>query len=275
VLHIERRGRGPRLALVHGFTQSGAAWGPVGEALSGTHEVLALDAPGHGRSAAVEADLPGGAEMMADAVLSEGGPASWLGYSMGGRFALHVALQRPEAVDRLVLVSATAGIDDEAERSARRESDRKLADRVEAEGLEPFVRWWLTQPMFAGLAKDGLAKDGLAKDGLAGDGQTTDRPTIDAAQLEGRLGGTAAGLASSLRLAGTGTQEPLWDQLGRIEVPVLVVAGAEDHKFLARAERLRQGIGANATLEIVAGAGHACHLEQPDRFLKMLTTWLA
>jgi 2-succinyl-6-hydroxy-2,4-cyclohexadiene-1-carboxylate synthase len=255
VLHIERRGRGPRLALVHGFTQSGAAWGPVGDALSGTHEVLALDAPGHGRSAGIEADLPGGAEMMADAVLAAGGPASWLGYSMGGRFALHVALQRPETVDRLVLVSATAGIDDEAERAARRESDGRLANRIEVEGLEPFVRWWLTQPLFAGLTRAGRA--------------------VDAAQLAGRLGGTAAGLASSLRLAGTGTQEPLWDRLGRIEVPVLVVAGADDHKYLALAERLRQGIGSNATLAIVAGAGHACHLEQPGRFLEMITDWLA
>lgn len=249
-LHGEVRGEGPDLVLVHGFTQSGRTWGPAGAGLEAGHRVVALDAPGHGASAGVEADLAGGADLMVEAAgRLAGGPAAWLGYSMGGRYALHVALRHPEAVERLVVVSATGGIDDPAERAARRAGDEALADRVEAEGLEPFLRFWLSQPLFATLP-------------------------AGAAQLEGRMDGTAAGLASSLRRAGTGTQEPLWDRLERLAMPVLVVAGALDGKYVALAERLGRAIGPNATVVFVDGAGHACHLERPDDFLDLVLPWL-
>lgn len=245
-LHAERRGDGPPLVMIHGFTQSGATWGPVGAALEQRHTVVAVDAPGHGRSATVEADLPGGADLM---VAAAGGPAAWLGYSMGGRYALHAALRHPAAVRRLVLVSATAGIDDADERAARRRSDEALADRIEAEGLEPFLRWWLAQPLFATLPPE-------------------------AAGLEGRLDGSPAGLAASLRRAGTGTQEPLWGRLGALDLPVLVVAGSLDSKYCALAERLGRAIGPTATVAIIDGAGHACHLERPDDFLRVVVPWL-
>lgn len=249
MLHLEARGAGPRLVLVHGFTQSGRAWGPAGGALAERFRLLALDGPGHGRSADIEADLPGGADLMARTVAAEGGPAAWLGYSMGGRFALHVALQHPELVTRLVLVSATGGIDDPGERAARRAADEALADRAERDGLEPFLRGWLAQPLFASLPPE-------------------------AAQLEGRMDGTVEGLAASLRRAGTGTQAPLWDRLAGLDMPVLVIAGALDEKYVALAGRLVETIGDNATGAVIAGAGHACHLEQPDRFVETVTGWL-
>ncbi len=248
MLHVESRGEGRRLALIHGFTQSGRAWGPAGEALAGRYRILAFDAPGHGLSAEVEADLPGGADLMAEAVTA-GGPAAWLGYSMGGRYALHVALRHPDVVDRLILVSTTAGIDDPSEREARRRSDEALAGRLEAEGVEAFLRWWLAQPLFATLPPE-------------------------AAQLDSRLEGSASGLAASLRLAGTGTQTPLWDRLGELDMPVLVVAGALDGKYTALAERLGRSIGANATVTVMEGAGHSCHLEKPAEFVGVVGGWL-
>ena len=235
-LHVETWGQGDPLILVHGFTQSARAWGRLGDDLGRRHRVIALDAPGHGGSSEVRADLGAGADLMAARARER---APWAGYSMGGRYALHVALRHPDQVERLVLISATAGIDDPAERAARRRSDETLADRIEDEGLEPFLRWWLTQPLFATLPSE-------------------------AADLDGRLGGTATGLASSLRLAGTGTQEPLWDRLDRLSMPVLVVAGELDAKYVQLAERLAAGIGSSARLAVIPGAGHACHLEQPD-----------
>ncbi len=169
---------------------------------------------------------------------------------MGGRFALHLALARPDLVSRLVLVSTTAGIDDGDERAARRRADDLLAERIEDQGVEAFVAWWLARPLFATLAGD-------------------------AAAIDSRLGNTAAGLASSLRRAGTGTQEPLWDRLGNLSMPVLVVAGELDGAYLARGQRLVDGIGANATLLPVAGAGHSVHLEAPDVFAAVLEAFLA
>src|SRR5690606_19116726 len=119
----------------------------------------------------------------------------------------------PDAVRGLVLVSATGGIDDDAERTARRRSDDALADRIEAIGVDAFLDEWLAQPLFATLDEA-------------------------AAGREERRANTAAGLASSLRLAGSGTQMPLWDRLRTLDVPTLVVAGALDPKFVALGERL-------------------------------------
>jgi 2-succinyl-6-hydroxy-2,4-cyclohexadiene-1-carboxylate synthase len=205
-----------------------------------------VDAPGHGASAGIAADLVAGADLMVEAA---GGPAAWLGYSMGGRFALHVALRQPETVRRLVVVSATGGLDDAAARAARREADEALAVRVETEGVEAFVRWWLARPLFQTLPPGSAA-------------------------IESRLGGTAAGLASSLRLAGTGSQRPLWSQLSQLTMPVLVVAGERDDSYVAQGRRLAESIGSNAALAVVPDAGHACHLEQPDAFLDIVCPFL-
>jgi len=234
-----------RLVLVHGFTQTSACWSPVDDELADDHELVRVDAPGHGASAGVELDLVAGG----DAIATEGGRATYVGYSMGGRFCLHAALERPEQVARLVLISATAGIDDDGERAERRRSDEALADHVLDVGVPAFVDEWLRLPLFAGLDEA-------------------------RAHRSARLTNTAAGLASSLRRAGTGTQQPLWARLPELAMPVLVVVGADDPRFTATAERMAAAIGTNAELSVVPGAGHTVHLEQPDRFLATVTDWL-
>jgi 2-succinyl-6-hydroxy-2,4-cyclohexadiene-1-carboxylate synthase len=247
VLYTETSGRGDPVVLVHGFTQSGRSWDVIRPTLAQRHTVITVDAPGHGHSAPVAVDLPEGADLM---VAAAGRPAAWVGYSMGGRFTLHVACRHPASVTRMVLVSATAGIDDPAARAARREADEAMAARVETEGVAEFVRWWLDRPLFATLPSH-------------------------AAAVESRLGGTSAGLASSLRLAGAGNQQPLWSELWRLQMPVLVVAGDLDPTYAALARRLVQTIGENANLVVIPQAGHACHLEQPDAFLEAVAPFLA
>lgn len=234
------------MVLIHGFTQSSATWEPVARRLAARHPVSALDAPGHGSWATVEADLQAGAAMIGDA----GGRGAYVGYSMGGRFALHLALARPALVERLVLVSATAGIDDPEQRAARRRADELLAQRIERHGVAEFVGWWLGRPMFATLP-------------------------AGAAALDSRLVNTPAGLASSLRRAGTGTQQPLWDAVGDLAMPVLVVAGERDEPYLVVARRLAEAIGANATMVVVPGAGHSVPLEAPEAFTAAVEAFLA
>jgi 2-succinyl-6-hydroxy-2,4-cyclohexadiene-1-carboxylate synthase len=198
--------------------------------------VTTPDLPGHGMRSDVRAGLAETAELLADSC----GSACYVGYSLGGRVCLHLALQHPELAERLVVLSATGGIDDVGERAARREADDQLAAELEASGdVAGFLDRWLKGPLFAGLP-------------------------AEAAGIEARLGNTAAGLASSLRLAGTGTQEPLWLRLEALSMPVLVLAGELDAKFRALGIRLVACVGANATLEVIAGAGHAAHLERPD-----------
>ena len=245
-LHAERAGTGPRLVLVHGFTQTARCWGPEAEDLARDHEVVRVDAPGHGRSAEVATDLETGGRRLLEA----GGAGTYVGYSMGARLCLHAALGRPESVRGLVLLGGTAGIEDPDEREARRARDEELAARLERDGVGPFLEEWLAQPLFAGL------------------------PPARAFPAE-RSTNTAAGLASSLRLAGTGAQAPRWDDLHRLTMPVLLMAGDEDRKFTVLAQRMAERIGPRASVALVPGAGHAAHLEQPDGFLAALRPWLA
>ncbi|MGH9245352.1 MAG: alpha/beta fold hydrolase [Acidimicrobiales bacterium] len=245
MLFAEVGGSGPRLVLVHGFAQNRNCWGPIATDLERDHEVVRVDAPGHGQSSEFYAGLRTGARLIAD----QGGPATYLGYSMGARFVLHVALSLPELVHGLVLVGGTAGIDDPAARAERARQDELMADRLERDGLEAFLDAWLAQSLFAGLSEPMQFR-------------------------KERLENTVDGLAESLRQAGTGVQDPLWDRLPRLAMPALVVAGENDAKFAAEARRLADSIGANAELHPVPDAGHAAHLERPAEFLAGLRTWL-
>ena len=225
-----------RIALLHGFTQTGRSWGTVAAALTALgHEVVTVDMPGHGGSGAVRADLP----TSADLVTAACGRAVYVGYSMGGRVALHAALRAPELVRGLVLIGATAGIADEGERAVRQAADEILAADLERDGLDVFLTRWLASPLFATLA-----------DAAAG--------------MDERRVNSVAGLAASLRLCGTGTQEPLWERLAAIVCPVAIIAGSFDDKFRALGQQLAASIGPNATFTSIGDAGHAAHLERPD-----------
>lgn len=241
-----RGGGAIRLALVHGFTQTARAWDPLRELLGGRFEVLTPDLPGHGHRSDVRADLWEAARLIGE----DCGRAVYLGYSMGGRVALHLALARPDLVDRLVLVGVTPGIEDDDERAARRQADEELARSLEADGVEAFLQSWLAQPMFAGLG-------------------------AGAAGLDARRANTAAGLASGLRRLGTGTQDPLWSRLGRLTMPVLVVAGGRDERFARLAAEMVGRIGGAARRALVPDAGHACHLERPEAFLDVVLPFLS
>jgi 2-succinyl-6-hydroxy-2,4-cyclohexadiene-1-carboxylate synthase len=239
----------PRLALLHGFTQTGRSWAPLLPALEdriGDHgDVLTPDLPGHGTRSDVRADLWEAARLVGD----ECGRAAYVGYSMGGRVALHLGLERPDLVERLVLVSATGGIESAGERAARRRDDETLAQSLENEGVDAFLARWLATPLFADLSPE-------------------------AAGLDARRENTAAGLAAALRLMGTGTQEPLLRRLDELTMPVLVVAGEHDEKFAEQALHLGGWIGPTAQLALVPDAGHACHLESSSAFLDLVVPFL-
>lgn len=228
--------------LLHGFTQTGVSWRPVVERLGDEVEVVTPDLPGHGTAGATRLDLAG----TAAAVAEVGGRATYVGYSMGGRVALRLALDRPDVVERLVLVGATAGIDEPAERAARRDADETLARRIEADGVEAFLDGWLAQSLFAGLTP---APDDLAA----------------------RRANPAAGLAASLRLSGTGAMDPpWWDELPALAVPTTLVAGEHDPKFRALAHRLAESIGGPTELVVIPDTTHPCHLQSPDAMASII-----
>jgi len=258
VLHLERRGRGPALMLLHGFTGTGRSLAGVASAFGHDYETLAPDLPGHGRSAFARNAAAYGFDDCVDdlvATLESTGHrrAHWLGYSMGARLALGCALRHPASVASLVLVGARAGIHDPVERAARRRADEALANRIESSGVAAFVDEWLAQPLFATQRR--LGPDFLEE------------------QRRARLAQDARGLAASLRGLGPGAQPPLFDELHRLGVPVLLVAGALDERFVACAHDLARRLPGAEVCEI-ADAGHAVHLEQPEAFLRVASDFL-
>lgn len=255
---VEETGAGEPLVLLHGFTGRAANWRPLLPRLAERHRVIAVDLPGHGDSGAPGGVAPYKMPRVAAALVElltrrAAAPAHWLGYSMGGRLALYMAVMHPGAVRSLTLVSATAGLATAAERQARRAADEALAARIEGDGMAAFVAEWERHPLFAGLAR---LSDGAR-----------------AALHHQRLGNDPLGLANSLRGMGTGAQPSLWSRLAAVAAPTLLVAGRRDTKFVALNERLAAAIP-NATLRLIPDAGHVVQLEQPEAFLAAVTGFL-
>ncbi len=243
-LCVEIEGEGPPLVLAHGFTQTGRLWGPFGHQLAEVRSLVRVDLPGHAGSAGVAADLEEGGRLLCEVADP---PFDLLGYSLGARFALHAALARPDHVRRLVLIGVTPGIEDPERRQARRRADEATAAELEDEGdLAGFLRRWLSGPMFSSLGAPGLAE---------------------------RLRNTPAGLAQSLRLAGTGSQRPRWGDLAGLAVPTLLLAGSDDGRFARVAVRMAAGMP-DAVATLVPGGGHAAHLQQPATVARVVTRFL-
>jgi 2-succinyl-6-hydroxy-2,4-cyclohexadiene-1-carboxylate synthase len=227
------------VVLLHGFAGTGRAWDPVVERLDPErYTALAPDLRGHG--SARDARPISFADVVADVLAAAPPRFALCGYSMGGRIALHVALAAPERVEHLILVATTAGIDDEAERAARRDADERLAVFAEAATIEQFADRWAAQPVFAGTPPD-------------------------AARIwrEDLVRNDPRALAAVLRAIGTGAMDPLWGRLGELTMPATVLVGERDAKFLALGERLAAALPA-AELVVVPGAGHGLPREAPE-----------
>ncbi len=216
--------------LVPGFSQAGGAWSQV------------IDAA---KVSAQAVEIPTAPSFVATArTLAAGRAGAWAGYSLGGRLALQIALDYPDAVEALVVVSASPGIPDPQARAQRRRDDEALADWIESHDVAEFLDRWLGQPMFAGLDQEAARRH--------------------------RLQSTAA-IAHQLQVLGQGAQHPLWDRLEELDQPVVVVAGAHDEKYASIARRAVAAIGPNADLHIVPGAGHSLLQEKPDAIAGILS----
>jgi 2-succinyl-6-hydroxy-2,4-cyclohexadiene-1-carboxylate synthase len=137
----------PALVLLHGFTNSGASWKPVISGLRERYRALAPDIRGH---ASATAAGPITLDRVVDDVAAlTPGPFELVGYSQGGRIALHVALALPHRVTRLMLIGASPGLEDDAEREQRRIADERLAEQIESLSIDEFARQWAQTPILA------------------------------------------------------------------------------------------------------------------------------
>jgi 2-succinyl-6-hydroxy-2,4-cyclohexadiene-1-carboxylate synthase len=232
--------------LLHGFTQTSRSWDRYIDLLQPEQSIIRFDAPGHANSTSVSADLPTTATMVAE----QGAKADYIGYSMGARLALHIALLHPDSVRRLVLISGSPGLRTNAEQIERQRSDEQLAREIRQVGVSQFVSKWLSNPMFANL----VSTEGDIKDRL--------RNSVD-------------GLVSSLTMSGTGSQQSLWDRLSELSMPVLLIVGENDQKFRQINSEMKNLISSQTELVIIQNAGHAVHLEQPKQCVSVIANFLS
>jgi len=257
-LHVEEGGDGAPLVLLHGFTGSGRSWWPVIDELSDRYRIISVDLIGHGHSgdpaSASRYAFHRALDNLRQVALSLNiGNATWLGYSLGGRVALGLAVAYPDLVSALVLESATPGIADVTERARRRSDDDELAARIERDGVAAFVARWERLPMWE--SQEALPADVLACErGI-------------------RLANSARGLANSLRGMGQGAQPSLWDSLPDLQCPTLLIAGERDAKFARIAGEMHDALP-DARVAIAPGAGHNVHLEAPAWFGERVTRFI-
>jgi 2-succinyl-6-hydroxy-2,4-cyclohexadiene-1-carboxylate synthase len=245
------------MLLLHGFTGSSRSWpdGIVdGLASSGRIPVL-VDLPGHGRHIGeVASDRFTPETVFRDLRLASGpDPCPVVGYSMGGRLALAYALRYPDRVSHLVLESASPGLRTEAERARRRVADGALAARIESEGVEAFIQGWEALPLF--------------------ESQRALPAEVRKAQRARRRMNDPHSLAAALRWLGTGALPSHWDDLERLDMPVLLITGALDRKFTGIAQEMTRLLRRGRTV-VVDGAGHAVHLERPDAWIGSVLPFL-
>jgi 2-succinyl-6-hydroxy-2,4-cyclohexadiene-1-carboxylate synthase len=228
------------VTFVPGFMQWGEAWEPV---------AARLEPPSY-RSLFVEFTTWTFEERVAELLETVPPRSAVVGYSMGGRLALHAALRAPDRFGALVLVGVTAGIEDPSERADRRRSDESLAEWMERRSIEEVVARWEANPVLA-----------------------TQSAELRARQRPGRLSHAPEQLARLLRSAGQGATAPVWDRLGALRCPVLLTAGEHDRRYATAAWRMAERIP-DAHVQLVANAGHAPQLEAPDDFAALLREFL-
>jgi len=245
----------PDVVLLHGFAGSTRDWERTSEALGRAGlRAIAIDLPGHGATAAPQdtarytmAETAHDLCELLDGLRVRS--AHWIGYSMGGRLALYVAAMKPDRVESLIVESASLGIEDAADRAARRAADEALADEIEARGIEWFAEHWGAQPIFESQRSLSLAER--------------------AALRERRLRNDPHGLAESLRGMGQGAQPWMGDRLADVRCATLLVTGALDPKYTGIAASMT-GRLTHGRHVVVPEAGHNVHLEQPEAYERAL-----
>lgn len=250
-VHTAGEADAPTMLLLHGFTGSGRNWEELASKLRGW-QIVAPDLPGHGGTEAPAGAMPVVAKdlvSLLDALSID--QALVIGYSMGGRLALHLAVEAPERVRGLVVIGATPGLADAEARDARLAADEALAKQIESD-FDGFVRDWEALPLFA------------SQRAMAPESQERIR--------EIRRSHSPDALAKALRLLGTGAQPPLQARLSGLRMPVLWVVGEYDAKFRAIAQAVQPLLPA-ARFAILPYAGHAVHLERPSAFKTLLLSF--
>ena len=247
---VEVKGEGEPLVFLHGFTGDTTTWSRITDQLSSTYRCISIDLIGHGRTGAPQDfarytmdRVSGDLSSVLDAL--EIDQAIFIGYSMGGRTALHFSVKYPQKVKALILESASPGLKSSEERANRRAKDHELAFKMKRVGIEGFIDFWQDIPLFKSQKK---------------------LPAADRAEIrKQRLSQSILGLSNSLKGMGTGAQDSLWDELSGLSFQVHLLVGELDEKFVRIANEMKN-LNPDFQIMTFSNTGHAIHVEEPRKF---------
>ena len=245
------------VVFLHGFTGSSRDFLEMPSAIASNYRCLIPDLPGHGKTQIIEDEInfiASGQVALLERWLSSLGQSKvhLLGYSMGGRLALQLAVKNPHQLHSLILVSTTAGIKEETTRLERAKADLQLAQKILNSNPTDFLNNWLAQPLFQGIADRG--QEFIAQEVIR------------------RLPLQPSGLACSLKYFSSGVMPTVWHRLTNIKTPTLVIAGSRDQKYRILASEIVDLIP-NATLKVLP-TSHAPLIESPDLLWKQVAEFL-
>lgn len=245
----------PKVVALHGFTGSGQDFGPLQAALGSSVEIVTPDFPGHGTKAHLreKGDFTFSAHLKTISDVTQNEPVTLLGYSMGGRLALHWALANPAQIQRLILIGSSPGLATLEEQSERVRGDLALANFIRTQGLDAFFKYWNTKTFFKPLLS--LPPEKL-------------EPI-----LQRRKRNQPEALALSLENVGTGTLPSLWHRLSECRFPVDLIVGEHDDKFIQIAYRMGEKMP-HSRISLIEKCGHSVHLESPEDIASLLRSSL-
>jgi 2-succinyl-6-hydroxy-2,4-cyclohexadiene-1-carboxylate synthase len=240
------------LIFLHGFLGDWRDFAIALTALSQEYYCVAIDLPGHGHTQVLGDDAYYTLEKTVLGLIQIhrqliGRPCRLVGYSMGGRVGLYLSLQFPQSFDSVILESTSPGLKTEQERQARQHYEHQLVERLKQESLQTFLAQWYDQPLFKTLKKHPQFPEILAQ----------------------RLRNHPLALAKSLQFLGTGHQPSLWERLSELKLPLFLVVGELDEKFVALNREMARCC-ARAQLVIIPGCGHSIHWEDSATFIELI-----
>jgi 2-succinyl-6-hydroxy-2,4-cyclohexadiene-1-carboxylate synthase len=242
----------PTLLFLHGFLGSSSDWKYITNKLSSDYYCIAIDLPGHGLSEiddskdsfSIENTARYISEILQKYKIEK---CDLLGYSMGGRIAIYLAVHYPEYFNKIIIESAQPGLDDEIEKEQRLNHDKQIAQKLLSEPFPEFLEYWYNQPIF----------------------ETLKNHKNFANLLQSRLNNKPKKLAKSLKEIGAGTQPSLWEELRKIENPCLLIAGEFDTKYQKIFSKMHKEIY-SSNFVVIKNSGHNTHFENLDEFIKVV-----
>ncbi len=244
------------MLFLHGFMGNIAEWQAVIPFFSKKFYCIAVDLPGHGRTVVQNEDdyrmENCAVNLMAFLDTLNIYRCRLLSYSMGGRLAFYLAVFYPQRFDKIVIESASPGLQTEQERHARIKHDRKISQQLKDLPLNQFLQTWYRQPVFSSLDTESQAYRKM---------------------IQNRMQNDSGRLVLSLKQMGAGVQPALWDMLDQISADVLLIAGEKDTKYIqisdAVAQRCRR-----SKVKIIKNAGHNVHFENKNQYVKAVDLFL-